>query len=76
MENVFVYYADLPPKINEMVAPCADGFTVYIDEKLSPAGRQAAYLHALQHIKKMDFEGSDVQKIESDAHSKDQPPRQ
>ena len=34
MDDVFVYLVDMPPKVKEMVVPCADGFTIYLDEKL------------------------------------------
>lgn len=56
MDDYYVYIASLPPGINEMVEPCANGYTIYISDNLSPAGRARAYQHALRHIKNGDFE--------------------
>lgn len=70
MENVYVYLVKLPPHVNEMVVPCINGYTVYIDETLDDAHRIAAYDHALKHIKNSDFDKSDVQQIEANAHER------
>ena len=70
-ENAYVYFTSLPDGINEMVVPCTDGYTIYIDESLNDDERLRAYKHALKHIDNRDFEGGDeksVQKIESEAH--------
>lgn len=64
MADTFVYIVPLPPGVNEMVTPCLDGFTIYINETLSPEQRDKAYHHALDHIRKNDFQKSDVQEIE------------
>jgi len=69
MDDIYVYVVNLPPGINEMVTPCADGdFTVYLSAKLSSIGQQRAYEHALRHIQNHDFQKTDVQQIESEAH--------
>lgn len=69
MDDVFTYIVDLPTSVNEMVVPCADGFTVYINGKLSQIEQQSAYLHAVKHIQNGDFnEIYDIQKIELKAH--------
>lgn len=65
MDDIFVYLVNLPDGIHEMVTPCCDGFTVYIDSKLTCTERQKAYLHALDHIKRNDFEKENVQEIEA-----------
>lgn len=70
-DDVYVYIVDLPDGINEMVTPCATGYTVYIDDKLSPEGKRVAYRHALYHIVNHDFEKSDVNDIEVNAHRKE-----
>lgn len=67
-DDIFVYMVDLPGGINEMVAPCMMGYTIYINDKLSPEGRRRAYKHALCHISNHDFEKSDVDSIEAEAH--------
>ena len=72
MDNVFTYLVDLPDGIREFVRPCADGFTIYVDEKLDDAHRQKAYQHAIQHIQNDDFSKTDVQEIEYEAHRRDE----
>jgi hypothetical protein len=68
VEDVYVYEVDLPRGINEMVSPAADNsYTIYIDRRLSDAGKMKAYRHALRHCMG-DFEKSNVQEIEDDAH--------
>ena len=70
MDNIFVYTVKLPPKINEMVAPCADGYTVYLSDRLDREGKIAAFNHAVEHIRNNDFEKGDVQSIEREAHER------
>lgn len=67
-DNVYVYIIDLPDRVNEMITPCLDGYTVYLNARLTYAGRVRAYHHALRHIDKNDFEKCIVQEIEKDAH--------
>jgi hypothetical protein len=67
MDDVFVYLVDMPPKVKEMVVPCADGFTIYLDEKLDETEQMVSYLHAVSHILNGDFEKSNVQEIEAKA---------
>ena len=68
MDNTYVYLVGLPDGINEMVLPCADGFTVYINEKLDDETKLQAYQHAVQHIKENDWSKCDIQEIENNAH--------
>ena len=68
IDEIYVYPCDLPPGINEMVVPCADGYTVYVSTDLDRVGRLKAYRHALKHIEKKDFEKEDVHRIEIEAH--------
>lgn len=69
---VYVYLIDgMPPRTHEMVTPCADGYTVYIDAALDNEHRIKAYEHALEHIERGDFDMdniADVQQIEAMAH--------
>lgn len=52
-----------------MVVQNEDGtYTVLINAKLSQDGRVEAYEHALRHINNGDFEKTDVQSIELQAH--------
>lgn len=69
-DNIFIYYVKLPDGVDEVVMPCLDGYTVYIDPALSHEQRMKAYNHALSHIDNHDFEKHDVQEIESEAHKR------
>lgn len=69
LSNIFVYPVDLPCNVHEAVTPCADGYTIYINQKLSYEQRQKAFIHALKHIVGDDFSKTDVQSIEAQAHS-------
>ena len=68
MAEVYVYIVDLPDRVDEMVTPCIDGYTVYLNARLTYAGRVRAYHHAIRHIERNDFERMDVQEIEMEAH--------
>lgn len=68
MDDIFVYCIPLPEGINELVSPGADGYTIYISDRLDQEHRIRAYKHALRHIKKMDFDRENVQRIELYAH--------
>lgn len=68
MDDVFIYFVKLPDGIDEVVMPCLDGYTVYIDTNLSEQQQIKAYNHALHHIRNRDFERPDVQDIEKEAH--------
>lgn len=68
MDNVYVYCVSLPPKIHEMVMPCDDGFTIYINVNDSITRQEQAYTHAMRHINNDDFGKEDVQGIEQEAH--------
>ena len=68
MDDIFVYVVRLPDQIREVVLPCADGHTIYINETLDETGRLNAYHHAVDHIKNNDWTKSDVQIIEFEAH--------
>lgn len=52
-----------------MVVQNEDGtYTILINAKLSQDGQLKAYQHALNHINNEDFEKSDIQRIEFQAH--------
>lgn len=70
MDDIFVYTVKLPPGIDEVVMPCLDGYTVYLDANLDHESRIKAYEHAVYHIRNHDFERPDVQEIETEAHSR------
>lgn len=70
MDRIFVYLVKLPKGINEAVLPCLEGYTIYIDSRLTWEGRQEAYDHAMKHIENGDFEKNDVQEIEHNVRRK------
>ena len=67
-DDIYVYLRPLPEGINELVMPCADGYTVYIADRLDQVHQLKAYDHALRHIANNDFDKTDVQEIEAVAH--------
>ena len=70
LSEIFIYQVALPGNVHEAVTPCADGYTVYINQNLTYEQKVKAFAHALLHIQNRDFEKSDdVQTIEAQAHS-------
>lgn len=70
MDDVYVYVADLPPGVNEIVKPCLDGYTIWISDRLSRDEAILAYYHAMGHIANNDFEKFNVNEIELEAHQR------
>ena len=66
MVDVYTYLVKLPDQIEEMVVPCIDGYTVYIDANLTAERRVSAFRHALRHILQGDHEKADVGQIEKE----------
>lgn len=67
-DDIYVYEADLPIGVKEIVAPGVDGYTVYVNARYTRETQTGSYLHAVGHIEGEDFEKEDVQRIETDAH--------
>lgn len=67
-DDIYIYCINLPEGINEMIAPCEGGYTLYIDKRLSPDGFIRAYHHAVSHVRNKDWDKTDVQSIERTAH--------
>lgn len=70
MDNIYVYFVSLPAGVTEMVTPCADGVTIYIEITLDREQRIEAYNHAMTHVLENDFQKTDVQEIERIAHNR------
>lgn len=68
MDNIYVYLVDLPHSISECVTPCYDGYTVYLNSRLSQKRQHEAYNHALGHIYNHDWEKTNADEIEAVAH--------
>lgn len=70
MSDIFVRYLDMDVNVSEHVIQNPDGsYTIFINSRLTWERQQEAYEHALGHIKNFDFEKTDSQRIEYDAHS-------
>ena len=67
-DDIYVYLVDLPTNVPEMVAPCSGGYTIYLNARLAYTDRVKAYLHALGHVERNDWNKEDVQQIEMEAH--------
>ncbi len=68
MDDIFTYVVSLPDGVDEMVAPCADGWTIYLSDRLDRETMKKKHQHALRHIRGNDWEKEDIQEIEVDAH--------
>lgn len=69
MDEIYLYFVDIPGSADEMVVPCCDGYTVYIDVKLSYSEKLDAYHHAMEHIRNNDWHASNVNAIEMERHN-------
>ena len=68
MADIYVYITDLPTTVTEVVLPCLDGYTVYLNARMSRQAQAEGYRHALAHISGDDWQYDDVQGIEKRAH--------
>lgn len=68
MDDIFLYFTELPDHVNEMIANGPDGYSVYIDPRLSDEERYKAFLHAMKHIEHGEHWYGDVQQSETEAH--------
>lgn len=71
MDEIYTYVVTLPIGVNEVVLPCADGYTVYLSDRLDDSTRIQKYRHAVRHIEETDFSKDSVQEIEVNAHGKE-----
>ena len=69
--DVNIVLQDFPEGGNEMVCLNEDGsYTILINARLSRESQVDAYVHAIDHIEKKDFQKTDVQSIEYEAHNR------
>ena len=61
-------YIRIIPDLKEMIAPCENGYSVYIKEELPEEKKMEALYHAYMHKQGNDFSKPDIQSIESNAH--------
>lgn len=72
-EDIFVYVIDLKStKVSETVTRNEDGsYSIFLNARMSQEKQCDAYIHALGHILRMDFESeSSVDVLENIAHRK------
>ena len=74
-EDIFIRLTDLPEGVYEFVSHGADGFTIYLSSRLTWEQRVDRYRHAVEHIRRGDFDedkrGMDVDDVEREAHGKE-----
>ena len=69
MPDIYHYIVPMPDGLHGASLPDTEGnYTVYTNCNDTHERRLQAYKHELEHIKNGDFEKSDVQEIESEAH--------
>lgn len=69
MDDINVQVLDMDTMVSEQLVKNSDNsYTIFINARLSREAQLKAYRHALNHIKNEDFEKSDVQEIEFQAH--------
>ena len=68
MNEIYTYCVQLPPGIHEVVCPCFDGYTIYLNSADCRERQELSYTHAMRHIANGDFEKDTVQGIEKNAH--------
>lgn len=73
MNNIYVHVVDFKTtKIKETVTCNEDGsYSIFLNAKLTHKQQSDAYIHALGHITRLDFESSScVDLLEAYAHKK------
>lgn len=69
MDDIYVYLIPMPTGIHEGIFPCDTGYTIYLNTLDSQERRERAYRHAVNHIRRNDFNCCrEVQEIEMEAH--------
>jgi hypothetical protein len=68
--DIQIRLLDFPTnKVTETVTHNADGsYTIFLNSRMTQEREWESYLHAMRHITNNDFEKTDVQEIESEAH--------
>lgn len=66
--DIYVRVTKLPPRIRGMCAKGIDNYNIYLSDALNREQMLKTYEHELDHIRNGDFEKTDVQQIEYEAH--------
>ena len=71
MNDIYTYIIDLKSSVPEIITENEDGtYSVFLNARYSFEHQQESFAHACRHIERCDFENSDVQQIETEAHEK------
>lgn len=66
-----IQYLDMPCRIHGMIRENEDGsYTVILNSRDSRERNLQTYIHELNHLQHRDFEKSDAQAVETDAHER------
>lgn len=65
-DDMFVYLVDMPDSVKGVTTPCEDGYTTYINSKLTYEQQLKTLDHEERHLNKCDFEKFCVGEIEVD----------
>lgn len=69
-DDIFTQILDMDPMVTEQVVRNVDGtYTIFLNAKLSWERIMLAYYHARKHILNNDFEKTNVDNIETNAHA-------
>ena len=75
-EVVSVHFVDFPTKARGMFTANADGsYTILLNSRLSFEQQRKTFRHEMWHIQNHDFEKTDVDEIEYEAHKHDKEAR-
>lgn len=70
MEEINVQLLNMDTKIPEqLIKNDDDTYTIFLNARLSQESRLKSYCHALRHILGNDFDKTNIDNIEIDAHS-------
>lgn len=70
LNNINTKLIDMDCLVSEQVVQNKDdSYTIFLNARLSHERQLEAYAHALEHIENNDFDKTDADSIEMDAHS-------
>ena len=68
-DEIYVRIVDLHSSVPEEVVVNEDGtYSIFLNARYSYERQRESYRHACRHIERCDFEKTDVQEIEKEAH--------
>ena len=74
--NIYVHTMDMDTCVHAFVRQTpTDDYVIIINSRLSDQAQREAFRHEMWHIENHDFEKSDVQAIEYEAHKPDKEER-